>query len=200
MRAGPLLIASLSWLSGCATEQRSRTAVATMESRPDGSVAEAIASKDQVDSTKRIREEMMRIDQRFPPPEIPRVTPPLYRVLAVTDQGFFQLEGKIQIVLEGVECSTEGMADLSKLLLRENARVAFVTPPRSGGLQPMPADLWLVEALAIGQSKPAMSYTRVAEAALLSGWCVPDNKGASSAYQRFLAIAAIREKVPPRGE
>jgi hypothetical protein len=182
-------------LIGCAGERTSRKsetleATAAAVTRPDGTVGTVAPSTDQVANVRRVNAEMMSVNERFPPPPIPASVPPLHRVAAVTPEGVISLENGMLVRLDGVGCSKEGISDLSRLLRSPEVSVAFIEPP-TPGIQPTPVQLWVVQDVAEDKTKPIITYNRIAESALLSGWCTPLKTPTSTTYDRYLAIAAI---------
>lgn len=106
-------------------------------------------------------------------------------------EGVIKLSDGMLIRLDGISCSKEGLSNLSRLLLNPESSVAFQAQPLAG-VQPVPARIWLVDSLDIGDVKPTLSYSRVAESALLSGWCVPAKTETSAGLDdRYAEIAVI---------
>jgi hypothetical protein len=182
-------------LVGCAGERTSRKsetleATAAAVTRPDGTVATVAPSSVQVANVRRVNAEMMSVNERFPPPPIPTSVPPLHHVAAITPEGVIALENGMLVRLDGVSCSREGISNLSQLLQSPEVGVAFIEPP-APGIQPTPVQLWVVQDIAEDKTKPMITYNRIAESALLSGWCTPLKTPTSRTYERYLAIAAI---------
>lgn len=166
-------------------------AISTVETRPGGTVVEATPSGAQLAETKRIHEAMRIIDDKYPPPDVPDPQSTVYRVAGMSTEGIVHLVGGIQVRLDGVSCSEEGVSKLSRMMLDPEAAVAFA-PSSPSNVQPVAAQVWLVRYLDVGAAKPVPSYIRVAESALLSGWCTPSKTGTSMGYDgRYAAIAAV---------
>jgi hypothetical protein len=175
-------------------ETESLEAISTVEARSDGTVVEATASDAQLAETKRIHEAMRLIDDKYLPPTVPDPQSPVYRVAGMSTEGIVHLAGGMQVRLDGINCSQEGVSKLSRIMLDPEAAVAFA-PSSPSNVQPVAAEVWLVQYLDLGADKPAPSFTRIAESALLSGWCTPWKTATSMAYDgRYAAIAAEKSK------
>jgi len=53
------------------------------------------------------------------------------------------LQGGVALRPDGIHCSAAGIANMSKMLLDDTARVAFKASP--DGDSPMPAEIWLAD-------------------------------------------------------
>jgi hypothetical protein len=183
----------LAWLVGCAArlpETENIEAVAAAESRADGTVASSLPSARQAKETARILELMRAIDAKFPGPPVPESIPELYGVTAVSPAGILELGNGMKLRMDGIHCSSEGVANLSRVLVREDARIAFVALP-APAQNPLVAEIWLVTNFDAKDTTTSPTYNLVAESALMSGWCVPASASKHSLDARYIAISEI---------
>jgi hypothetical protein len=137
---------------------------------------------------------MREIDRRFPVPSIPEQDPALFRVLGIDDSGKLSLDDGRNVVLDGIECSQSGIGYLRRMLTFDGVSIAFIDEPKLN-VQPIAANIWLIERLEI-VGQPKLTYMRIAETALSSGWCLPRPTSTSKYDARYAAIAELVRNSP----
>ena len=185
--SGPVVLAI--FLAGCGDARNadgSKPALSASASvtNVDGQLSKQTPSTQDLERLKVLDAKLAAIDAEYPPPHFdPKAE--LHRVAEVRPDGVILLQGGVALRPDGIHCSAAGIANMSKMLLDDTARVAFKVSP--DGDSPMPAEIWLADVSA--QQWPR--YSMIAETALTSGWCEPQKTATTKLYPRYVALAAL---------
>ena len=151
-------------------------------------------SKD-IDEVKKVRLLLEQVDRKYPPPETPSIPPTLYGVVSVSADGTISLDNGSTIRLDGLKCSEEGNRLISRMLLGDpDSRIAFIHSPSSAST-PKPVDIWLVDFSSDIDGKRVSGYSRVADAALINGWCKPVPASTGEIDPRYEAISDVAKEL-----
>jgi hypothetical protein len=143
--------------------------------------------------TSNFKAGMHEIDKLFPGPSIPEILPATMSVQAVTDDALLELGSSTLVGVDGVTCSTSGALALRRILVNAETRVAYVSAPATYRDRKK-ADFWMITFLDLPDRRlPA--YTALAEAAITSGWCEPDESSNSQYLRRYVAIKDLRNSL-----
>lgn len=159
--------------------------------------AETNAGNMELANSKSTHRARLEIDTQFPPSPLPDKSLQPTRVLEVDDDASFLLNGGTHAKMDGITCDKKGVARLRQLFAGSQSTVIFV-PSTSHTVAPIPGEVFLVEGSPSDSNEPPRSFTRVAESALLSGWCSPDLPSTSHLSDRYRALAALAKKLPSR--
>jgi hypothetical protein len=159
--------------------------------------AETNIANDELANSKSFHRARLEVDAQFPPSPLPDNNLRPTRVLEVENDASFRFENGTHAKMEGVKCEPNGVARLRELLIGARSTVVFV-PNATSSPGPIPGEVFLAEGSPGGPTELANSFTRVAESALLSGWCTPDLQGAPRLTDRYRALADLAKKRPPR--
>ena len=134
-------------------------------------------------------EEIEKIDAQYSRPIPPGTTAEKNRVTAVEADGRLLLDNGNAVVLAGVSCSQEGIGYVARAVMSQNVQVAvrMVAPPSPKGT---PAEIWLIDSSSV-ETGNSPSQSLIAETALTSGWCTPNNSANESTNARFRALSKL---------
>ena len=133
---------------------------------------------------------IVSVDRQYPRPAGPSREIKLYRVIAVAKDLTLTLDDAHRIRIDGIECSSEGVSYIDRMLMDSDSRVAFL-PFTSQPAEPVPSEVWLVDVAESQGHTPLANYSLIAETALTSGWCTPLNTQTSPHYERYRALAEL---------
>lgn len=113
----------------------------------------------------------------------------LSKATEVSAPGVIKLSDGRSIQLDGLDCSVDGVKNISHLALSDGVSIAFI-PSSLDASDPIPAQVWLVEKSG-SDSSFGPSYSPVAEVALANGWCSPIRTSTNKYNDRYEALAKI---------
>jgi hypothetical protein len=180
------VVVPLASCNGPGPEQRPETAGAATAEGSSFGVVVRNPSVEELASVQSLQAKIEQIDAAHPRSALPDPGAPLYKVSAVEADGRIAIEGGRAVRLGGIDCSTEGIGQISRLLMFEGSRITYrPTSPDTPGAAPV--EIWLTDVS--GGGPP--SYSLVAETALISGWCIPAETLNRSRNARYQALAAL---------
>lgn len=150
----------------------------------DGKLSKQTPSAQDLERVKALDAKLAAIDAEYPPPQFDSKAE-LHRVVEVRPDGVILLQGGVALKPDGIQCSAAGIANMSKLLLDDTARVAFNGAVDS--TSSMPVEIWLVDV----SDQRSPRYSMIADTALTSGWCEPQKTTTTKLYPRYVALAAL---------
>jgi hypothetical protein len=149
------------------------------------------STPEEVAAISMVEKSIADVDARFPPPSLPNPPLPLFQIEGIQADGVFSLKGGPLIKLDGVNCSENGIALITRLVSGDSVRLAFL-PSVQGAPSPIPSEVWIVEDLSDGSSEHTLTASSmVVDTALVSGWCTPVRTSTTKRFDRYTALANI---------
>lgn len=131
-----------------------------------------------------------KVGEEFPPSPLP-LDAPTWKVASISDGGVIYLTNGGSIVMDGVSCSSEGLANIRRWLIGQDTKVTFV---HHSPTELAKAEVWAVTTYGDLEFK---AYSAVAESALTSGWCWAKKSTTNRQNKRYEALmkqfAMLRE-------
>jgi hypothetical protein len=153
---------------------------ATAERNPDGSITTRQATTAEINSLEYLRYSLSQINSKYPGPQLPTNAKKI-KVSSVDSSGNLLLENGLQLTLEGVKCTPQGITYLQKSLEGNTDRIIY-TPSSANNQNPIRAYIW--HFFGVG-------YHQLNEGALTSGWCVQDKSVKHTYQDRYEALSKI---------
>lgn len=170
---------------------------AAAESSSDDTITSRPATPAEIEDLHQFGKRLKEIDSKYPGPQIPK-NAKLLRVTSVDNNGNITLENGQRIRLEGMKCSPETPDYLRRLLMGDMDRVVYILSSTSNdnpaGAYIWHADLSLMNDPEMKKFITGPSYSPLNEAALTSGWCIPERASGNAYNDRYETLSKISLK------
>ena len=118
-------------LFGCENNNpKTISASATSAINEDGEIIVRDATKDEISSLDNFRRKIEKIDKQYPPPALP-INHDTYKVLSISNDGVFNLDGGIKVKMSGIVCDQKGVVFIKKFYSEKDEKLAFLAKETS---------------------------------------------------------------------
>jgi hypothetical protein len=186
-------------LFGCDNNnQKTISASATSTTNKDGEIVVREATKKEISSLDNFQSKIKNINNEYPPPALP-TNRQTYKVLSISNDGVFSLDGGIKVKMSGIVCNQQGVAFIKKFFSEKDEKLSFLATETSGDGDYTPAFIWQVDTSLMNDPKmkgiiTGPSFSNMNDNVILNNWCEIDFENQSKYHQRYIALEKISRK------
>ena len=186
-------------LFGCDNDiQRTISASATSAINEDGEIIVRDATKNEISSLDNFRRKIEKIDRQYPPPTLP-LNHETYKVLSISNDGVFNLNGGIKVKMSGIVCNQQGVVYIKKFFSEKDEKLAFLPMETSGDGDYTSAYVWQVDTSLMNDPEmkgiiTGPSFSRMNDNVILNNWCELDFENQSKYHHRYISLEKISRK------